>query len=66
MAYFKAPKKSDYEKKPQLEMKRADGSILRVYKHKTETGRHRVTIDNKPYNPVKRFEDQIEKGLIKK
>lgn len=63
---FKSPKKSDFEKKPSLEYTRQDGSVLRVYKHKTEKGRHRITVDDKPYNPTANYENAIEKGLIKK
>jgi hypothetical protein len=63
---FTAPKARDYESKPHLEIKRHDGKILRIYKHKTEKGAHRITIDGKPYNPKKNFVQAISKGLINK
>lgn len=36
---------------PELEFKRADGSVIRFYCHKSEPHRFKVTVDGEPWNP---------------
>lgn len=38
-------------KSPELEFKRADGSTIRFYRHKTEPYRFKAEVDGKAYDP---------------
>lgn len=53
---------SNYEDEPYVEFERADGSILRAYKSKTDPFASRITIDDKVLDMTEVLQEAMDSG----